>query len=225
MIGEQMVDPSREARVARACHRFLFSCVAVSCLASLVPSGTAYGQADTALALDAEIRARAGDNAAEIERALQEVPAEQRAAMEFLVRGMPARDLQSLTAAYLLENVRLAHEARAEANWTISDELFFNDVLPYAVASETRDPWRADFLKRFQQRVAACESSGAAALILNNEVFNELNVHYNTGRKRPDQSPAESIAQGRATCTGLSIILIDACRAVGVPARMTGVAS
>ena len=28
-----------------------------------------------------------------------------------------------------------------------------------------------------------------------------------------------------ATCTGLSIMLVEACRAVGVPARMAGIAS
>ena len=39
------------------------------------------------------------------------------------------------------------------------------------------------------------------------------------GRKRNNQSPQESIEQGKATCTGLSIILVDACRAVGIPAR------
>ena len=50
-------------------------------------------------------------------------------------------------------------------------------------------------------------------------------MHYNTGRKKPNQSPSESIAQGRATCTGLSILLVNACRSVGIPARVVGVAN
>ncbi|MDQ2799604.1 MAG: hypothetical protein M3Y13_08185, partial [Armatimonadota bacterium] len=41
-------------------------------------------------------------------------------------------------------------------------------------------------------------------------------------RKRPDQSPLESIASGKATCSGLSILLVDACRSVGIPARVVG---
>ena len=37
-----------------------------------------------------------------------------------------------------------------------------------------------------------------------------------------NQSPKESIEQGKASCTGLSIVLADACRAVCVPARLVG---
>lgn len=43
-----------------------------------------------------------------------------------------------------------------------------------------------------------------------------------TQRKLPNQSPKESIEQGKASCTGLSIVLSDACRAVCVPARVVG---
>jgi len=49
-----------------------------------------------------------------------------------------------------------------------------------------------------------------------------LNVRYSTKRPKADQSPYESIEARLASCTGLSIILIDACRAVGVPARFVG---
>ncbi|MCK4565429.1 MAG: transglutaminase domain-containing protein, partial [Verrucomicrobia bacterium] len=45
-----------------------------------------------------------------------------------------------------------------------------------------------------------------------------------TKRPRPDQSPSESIKASYASCTGLSILLVDACRAVGIPARVAGVA-
>ncbi len=65
-------------------------------------------------------------------------------------------------------------------------------------------------------------SASEAAQRLNRDLFKRINVHYNTGRKRPNQSPSESIALNKATCTGLSIILVDACRAVGIPARAVG---
>ncbi len=48
---------------------------------------------------------------------------------------------------------------------------------------------------------------------------------YNTRRLRTDQCSKESIKQGMATCTGLSIMLVEACRAVGVPARLAGIAA
>jgi hypothetical protein len=50
-----------------------------------------------------------------------------------------------------------------------------------------------------------------------------LNVHFHaTKRRKPDQSPYESMELGWASCTGLSILVIDACRACGIPARMAG---
>jgi transglutaminase-like putative cysteine protease len=66
------------------------------------------------------------------------------------------------------------------------------------------------------------DSPGKAAAMLNQQVFPLVKVRYSTGRPKADQSPYESIKAGTASCTGLSVILIDACRAVGVPARFVG---
>ena len=70
--------------------------------------------------------------------------------------------------------------------------------------------------------VASCKTPGEAAQVLNQKIFPHFNVRYNTSRRRPDQSPDESIQSGVATCTGLSILLVDACRSVGIPARVAG---
>ena len=71
--------------------------------------------------------------------------------------------------------------------------------------------------------VMGCTSMEEAAMRINDELFDVVGVHYNTGRKRPNAAPSESIAQGRATCTGLTILMVDACRAAGIPARAAGV--
>lgn len=147
-------------------------------------------------------------------------------AARFLVENMPNKDREQLTESFLLENLDLALKARAEFSWAskVPEDIFLNDVLPYAVFDEPRDPWRADFYEKAAKivRDAHAQTATQAAQALNKNIFNLVNVHYNTGRKRPNQSPRESIAQGRATCTGLSIILVDACRAVGIPARAAG---
>ena len=52
-----------------------------------------------------------------------------------------------------------------------------------------------------------------------------VGVEYNTLREKTNQSPAESIRQGMASCTGLSILLVDAFRSVGIPARFAGTAA
>jgi hypothetical protein len=71
--------------------------------------------------------------------------------------------------------------------------------------------------------VKDCRTASEAAQVLNQKVFSELKVRYSTGRRRANQSPAESIEQGLASCSGLSVILVDACRSVGVPARIAGI--
>ena len=145
-------------------------------------------------------------------------------AARFLVEHMPPSDKETLTAGFLTENLDLAMKARADFPWAkdVPEEIFLNDVLPYAVFDEPRDPWRADFLAKASSLVKDVKTATEAAQILNRDFFKLINTHYNTERKRNHQSPKESIEQGKATCTGLSIILVDACRAVGIPARAAG---
>lgn len=145
-------------------------------------------------------------------------------AAQFLVEHMPPSDQENLTAEFLTENLDLAFQARAEFPWAtaVPEALFFNDVLPYAVFDEPRDAWRAELYALAREVVKDATSATEAAQALNRQLFNLVQVHYHTGRKRPNQSLKESRELGKATCTGLSIILVEACRAVGIPARAVG---
>jgi poly(3-hydroxybutyrate) depolymerase len=167
---------------------------------------------------------RAGDNRAQLTEALEKVPDDQRKGMRWLIERMPARDLTSLDAEYLLENCEHAYAAWTSSPWrgAVSEDVFFDAVLPYASINERRDPWRADFRERFAGLVADAKTPSEAAAILNNAIFEMVNVKYSTKRPKADQSPYESIEAGLASCTGLTVLLIDACRAVGVPARFVG---
>ncbi|MEZ6094234.1 MAG: transglutaminase domain-containing protein [Pirellulaceae bacterium] len=174
--------------------------------------------------LDARLKT-AGEHRPDLEQALQSVPTEHRTMMEFLVQYLPDRDLGIIDSERLLETVSLASKVRGQTDWqrSIPDDVFLNNVLPYANMDESRDPWRREFYERFWPLVKDCRSTTEAAQILNSKIFGELNVRYSTQRKRANQSPRESIDQGLASCSGLSIILVDACRAVGVPARIAGI--
>lgn len=164
----------------------------------------------------------------ELARFVQEAEARHGAwgaeAARYLIAGMPERDRRELSAGFLLENLRLALEAREAFPWAraVPEEVFFNDVLPYASLDETREAWRQDFREMAGKLVADCHTGTEAAQALNKGFFDLVDVHYNTGRKRPNQSPSESMKLNMATCTGLSIILVDACRSVGLPARIVG---
>lgn len=147
-------------------------------------------------------------------------------AARFLVKGMPKADRETLSQEFLMTNLDLALQARKEFPWgkEVPEEVFLNDVLPYASLDETREDWRSFFYPKCKELVKDAKTSTEAAQAINKGIFNLIKVHYNTGRKAPNQSPAESIKLGKATCTGLSIILVDACRSVGVPARIAGTA-
>lgn len=168
--------------------------------------------------------ATAGDNAKELKKALKEVPRNEREGMAFLISYMPERDAKSLSADFLLENVEYAYKARAEFPWAkeVPDSVFLNDVVAYANLNENRESWRKDFYKRFKKYVAPCKTMREAIDSVNKNVRDELLVDYNTKREKPDQAPYESMRQHMASCSGLSILLTDAFRAVGIPSRVAG---
>ena len=167
---------------------------------------------------------RAKDNRKELENALLKTPKDQRRGIAFLLANMPDSDLRSLKADFLLSNTELAYKARNEVVWgkDIPEELFLNDVLPYANLDEKRDAWRKEFYDLCLPIAKSCKTPAEAAHRINSEIFKKVNLKYSTQRKAPNQSPKESIEQGKASCTGLSIVLSDACRAVCIPARLVG---
>lgn len=168
--------------------------------------------------------ATAGNNAKELKKALKEVPRNEREGMAFLISYMPERDARSLSADFLLENVQYAYKARAEFPWAkeVPDSVFLNDVVAYANLNENRESWRKDFYERFKKYVAPCKTMREAIDSVNKNVRDELLVDYNTKREKPDQAPYESMRQHMASCSGLSILLTDAFRAVGIPSRVAG---
>lgn len=172
-----------------------------------------------------DIIRRAEANAEEINSAAKRVPASQQAGLKFLFENMPTRDLQSLSADYLLSHLAVAYEARDAAKWgdKIPEPIFLNDVLPYASVDEQRDDVRQQLREKFWPKIRELESASLAAAKLNQLVFSELGVKYSTRRRAANQGPAETMESGLASCTGLSILLIDACRACGIPARFVGV--
>ena len=165
-------------------------------------------------------------NASSLMEVIDSVSPDQIESVAFLLANMPEHDLKQLTNQFLLENIRMSHKAMHEAPWgdKIPKEIFLNYVLPYANVNERRDNWRKDFYERFSDIEKKTRSIGRAAIVLNNYVFQELDVSYHaTKRPKPDQSPYESIEAKYASCTGLSILYADALRSVGIPARLVAI--
>jgi len=158
---------------------------------------------------------------------LERLDHQERQALKFLEKNMPRQDKSELKPEFLDENIRLAYQAIAQVPWgkDIPQDIFFNDVLPYASLNERRDNWRKDFYQRFIKIARESKTIDHAVMVLNKYVFDALQVSYSaTKRPKPDQSPYESIQAHYASCTGLSILLTDALRSVGIPARIAGIA-
>jgi hypothetical protein len=209
------------AQIASAATSFLFA--AASAVSAAPPSDNNSSEPLRPRTV-AQALVQAGPNRAQIEAALREAPSKQRDGVRFLIENMPDSDLHSLTANYLLENVAIAYEAMEKAPWKnrVPKEIFLNDILPYSCLNEKRDESRKFLRDKAAPLIADCDSPAEAAQRLNQKLFPLLNAKYSTERKKPDQSPLETVESGKATCSGLSILLVDACRAVGVPARVAG---
>lgn len=150
-----------------------------------------------------------------------------REALEYLITYMPKADRDTMSLDLLKENVEYAFMAYDKYPWTqtLPKEIFYGEVLPYYVVDEVRDSWRRELHELFAPVVDTCTTLYGAICAVNRNIPKMTGVEYNTRREKTNQSPRESMRQGMASCTGLSILLVDACRAVGIPARFVGTAS
>ncbi len=165
--------------------------------------------------------------AAELEALMAEIPAEHHKEMAFLLKNMPDFDREEMDLNLLRENVEYAHLAREKYSWAkrLPEDVYLYDVLPYHVVDEVRDSWRKELYEMFAPAVDTCKTMYDAVCAVNANIPRLTGVDYNTKREKTNQSPRESMRQGMASCTGLAILLVDAYRAVGIPARFAGTTS
>lgn len=144
--------------------------------------------------------------------------------VEWLLEHMPVRDTSQVNEEFIIEHATIAYEAWRGAPWkgVVSESIFRDYILPYASVDERRESWRESFREMFLPVVEGITNPAEACVKLNRTIFDMIGVKYSTQRSKANQSAYESIACGLASCTGLSVILINACRAVGVPARFVG---
>ena len=164
---------------------------------------------------------------AELLSLMESTPKEQQREMAFLLKNMPDFDREAMDIALLKENVEYAHMAREKYQWAkqLPKDVYLYDVLPYHVVDEVRDSWRKELYELFAPAVDTCRTMYDAVCAVNANIPRLTGVDYNTKREKTNQSPRESMRQGMASCTGLAILLVDAYRAVGIPARFAGTAS
>ena len=165
----------------------------------------------------------AGKNRPELEKALVTADPEQLDSLIFLLVNMPETDLRSLDSSFLLKNVESAFAVRNIWPFMpdIPEEIFLNYLLPYAQIGEIRDSWREDFMERYIPVVQKCKSAGEVVLSLQTFMPNELNIQFdNDNTSDSFWSVGDTVKNKKANCISLSVLVADACRSVGIPARV-----
>lgn len=167
---------------------------------------------------------KAGDNSEDIFSALQNSTKEEKEATAFLLAYMPEKDLKTLSSGFVSDQVNGAMKVRKEFEWcrNLPDSIFMNEVLPYYNLDEKRDNWRDNYYERFSKYVQDCKTIYEAIDSINLNIRDELEVDYNTKRSIVNISPFQAEKEKMATCTGLSFLLVNAFRSVGIPARIAG---
>lgn len=198
---------------------FFFFCFAfISCHTSQITN------AKTDKVVLEKIYIKAGSNAENIKKVIQNVPKIQKPGALFLLRHMPAKDLNTLTSEFISDRLNWAYMARDQFSWcrALPDSIFYNEVLPYCSLDEDRDNWRQQFYQTFKPLVKDCRNIYQAIDSVNLNIQKVLGVDYNVKRSKVNISPLQAIREKMATCTGLSFLLVNAFRSVGIPARIAG---
>mmetsp|Transcript_49350 Transcript_49350/g.152183 ORF Transcript_49350/g.152183 Transcript_49350/m.152183 type:complete len:367 (-) Transcript_49350:26-1126(-) len=130
--------------------------------------------------------------------------------------------------AFLLRNAELAVKGveLVNASGEVTQELFLRDVLPFRHFDEPVDNWRPVFFEKLKPLVGSATDLKSAAEAVIPQIFSGAlgkPVVFKGNSTPQVMAPlTEVLEKGYASCTGISIFMADALRAVGIPARVVG---
>ena len=172
----------------------------------------------------------AGENRAELEKALAGAGKASAGEMEMLISHARQYDLVNLTAEHLLHTVEFAGKAREEMPWgrSIPEEIWLEYVLPYRIADEGLDDWRPEFYKMLSPIIGELSDTQAAARAIHKWLYRggkgQEQIAFKVSDSR-DQSPRQMLHHTKlARYFELNLALVALLRSVGIPARHAGVA-
>ena len=116
------------------------------------------------------------------------------------------------------------HAARLKALYgdKPTPTLFREYVAPLTSLGEEPVDWLPTLRPIAQELAKGAPTPLEAARRINRGLWDRVKVKYSTKRDKANQDPLHSMRIGMASCSGLSILLADACRSVGIPARLVG---
>lgn len=138
----------------------------------------------------------------------------------FLVSNLPPADRASMHAKDLKKILDYARLARKTLPWgpSVPQTIFRHFVLPHRVAHEPYQPCRKRLFTELSPLVSNCTMQQAVTWI-NRWCLRKTSFQTTS---RWDQGPLTTIKRGVGRCEETSILLVQALRSVGIPARMAG---
>ena len=136
--------------------------------------------------------------------------------LKFLLSNMSKDDLAVITPEYLDENIKIAVKGKSFEYSSYNDKIFKHFVLPYRVSQEPLQKWRKLFYNELKDRVKKFKDIKKAITVANLWAFEQMTFKPTSSR---DQGPITTMKRGFGRCEEMMIIMIDALRSVGIPAR------
>jgi len=131
--------------------------------------------------------------------------------------------------------VNLSLTARQRFGWAagVPRDVFQDAVLPFASVDEARTNWRALLWEALVPTVSSLANTSTlaeVALHVNQEMWSVLGnlaghsaaIVFKSSQTPLIYDPMSTLLFGYASCTGISLLFVDALRTVGVPARLVG---
>lgn len=152
-------------------------------------------------------------------------------ALAFMSANMPPWDvllIGKLREGILGPTINLSLAARQKYAWAakVPADIWRDWVLPYASVDESRSDWRPFMTSKLATWVQNATTLSEAALLLNKHLWTALRpqgaVLFRSGSTPMVYDPMSTLVFGYASCTGVSILYVDALRSMGIPARLVG---
>jgi hypothetical protein len=158
------------------------------------------------------------------QQALATTPEPARSDLAAIMASTPRQALDQIGPDAAVHHAVVMRAAWQSAPWRndVSETLWRDAILPPTNVTEAGEQWCDELTHRLAS-VDPQPNVQATVRSLNAAIGETLGVHYHpTKRRAPDQGPLETMESGWSSCTGLSILLADACRTRGIPARLAG---
>mmetsp|Transcript_6724 Transcript_6724/g.9764 ORF Transcript_6724/g.9764 Transcript_6724/m.9764 type:complete len:341 (-) Transcript_6724:38-1060(-) len=127
--------------------------------------------------------------------------------------------------------ISIALDSKNKYPWTkhVPKDIFKEYVLNFSNVNEPRTNWRPLFLEALEPLLTAMANEDSTTveqvvLAVNANIWDAFGkrIYFKSGQTPLLMDPMSVINFGYASCTGISIYLINALRTAGIPARLAG---